>query len=129
MVGRHPFRREAHTRGRGRVGEKAAGRWLVDQGYTILERNAKNRVGEIDVIARDGDTLCFIEIKARASDQYGPAIEAVSAAKQRKLSRIAALYLAENPWDGPCRFDVLAMDLVDERWAFQLVRDAFQASA
>jgi putative endonuclease len=108
------------------VGESAAECWLAEQGFEILERNVLNKAGEIDLIAREGDTLCFVEIKARSSNTFGPAIAAVPPAKQRRIARAAAFYLARNPTDGPCRFDVLGMDLIDENWRFTLVRDAFQ---
>lgn len=121
------FRQQPHTRARGRVGEDDAGRWLVLQGYRIVARNVVTRAGEIDLIAEDGETLCFIEVKARATSTYGPAVAAVTAAKQRRLSRAAALYLARHPADRPCRFDVLGMDLGADGWVYTLVRDAFQA--
>lgn len=120
------FRAQSHTRARGRVGEEAASRWLHQQGYVIVDRNVVTRAGEIDVVARDGATLCFIEIKARASRTYGQAIEAVPRAKQRRVARAAALYLARlGAAAPPCRFDVLAMDLSTAGWRFTLVRDAF----
>ncbi len=121
------FRDQPHTRAQGNLGEDAAVEWLRQQGYRIRERNVSSRVGEIDVIALDGETLCFIEIKARSSRTYGAAVEAVSAAKQRRIARAAALYLARKPYDGPCRFDVLALDLGDQGWRYTLVRDAFMA--
>lgn len=114
------------TRARGREGEEEAVGWLERAGYRILARNLVNHGGEIDVVARDGDTLCFVEIKARLTDAYGPAIEAVDAQKQRRLSRAAALYLvAQDPGDAPCRFDVLGLDWIGGEWRFTLVRDAF----
>ena len=121
-----PFRHQPHTRAQGRVGEDRAIDWLRQQGYRIVERNVTTRSGEIDAVARDGETLCFIEIKARANRAYGPAIEAVTPHKQRKLARAASLYLVLHPTDAPCRFDVLGMDLTDDGWRFTLVRDAFQ---
>lgn len=120
------FRRQTHARGRGRVGEGAAERWLAAEGFEILARNVLNKAGEIDLIAREGEVLCFIEIKARQSKTFGPAVAAVPPAKQRRIARSAALHLAQNPMDCPCRFDVLGMDLIDETWRFTLVRDAFQ---
>ncbi len=123
------FRGQPHTRAQGRLGEDAGVAWLEGQGYRIAERNAVNAAGEIDVVAFDGDTLCFIEIKARSSDAYGAAIESVTVHKQRRLARAAALYLATRPHDGPCRFDVLGMDLGDDGWRYTLVRDAFSAPA
>ncbi len=123
------FNRQPHSRAQGRVGEDAAVEWLRANGYRIVDRNVNNRAGEIDVIATDGEILCFVEIKARSNRAYGPAIESVSSEKQRRIARAAALYLVSHPTDSPCRFDVLAMDLGDEGWRFTLVKDAFMAPA
>ena len=122
---RQAFLEQPHTRAQGRLGEDEGVAWLRHQGYRISERNVVSRAGEIDVIATQGETLCFIEIKARASKTYGAAIEAVTPQKQRKIVRAAALYLARRPHAGPCRFDVLGMDLVEEGWRFTLIQDAF----
>ncbi len=124
---RDPFRYQPHTRARGRVGEERAVEWLCQHGYRILERNVEYKTGEIDVVASHRGTLCFIEVKARSGDGYGPAIEAVTRKKQRRLARAAALYLAQHPTEAPCRFDVLAMDLTQGGWRFTLVEDAFTA--
>jgi len=119
------FELQTHTRGRGKVGEDAAVRWLKGQGYLVLDRNVVTHAGEIDVVARDGEALVFLEIKARGSAAYGPAIAAVGPAKQRRLSRAASLYLAIRRLGGPCRFDVLGLDAVDGGWRYTLIRDAF----
>jgi putative endonuclease len=120
------FGRAPHTHAQGGVGERAAEAWLVRQGYRIVERNLRNHGGEVDLVASEGETLCFVEVKARASDRYGPAIAAVGSAKRRRLARAAALYLVSYPWPGPCRFDVLGLDRrADGDWEFTLVRDAF----
>jgi putative endonuclease len=119
------FHGQPHNRGRGREGEEAAVRWLERQGYVVVDRNVRNRGGEIDVIARDGDTLCFVEIKARGRTDYGPATAAVTPAKQRRLARAAALHLALHGFSGPCRFDVLGLDWTPAGWEYTLVRDAF----
>jgi putative endonuclease len=120
------FRDQPHNRGRGKVGEDDAVRWLEGQGYKVVERNVVNHGGEIDLVAREGDTLCFVEIKARASDAFGPAIAAVDFRKQRRISRAAALYLAvKGPRDTPCRFDVIGLDRIGTGWRYTLVRDAF----
>jgi putative endonuclease len=119
------FELQTHTRGRGRVGEDAAVRWLAGEGYRILERNVVTHAGEIDDVARDGEWLVFLEIKARGSAAYGPAIAAVGPAKQRRLCRAAALYLAIRRLDGACRFDVLGLDAEADGWRYTLVRDAF----
>ncbi len=121
------FRRQPHTRAQGRLGEDAAVAWLESHGYRITARNVAYHAGELDAVARDGDTLCFIEIKARGSHHYGAAIEGVTVKKQRRIARAAALYLAKHPHDGPCRFDVLGLDLGDDGWRYTLVKDAFMA--
>ena len=126
MHRRPDFRDLPHARARGRLGEDEAVRWLSQQGYRVIERNHVNKAGEIDAVAMQGGDLCFVEIKARANAAFGPAIEAVPPAKQRRLGRAAALYLALHPTDRPCRFDVLAMDLDGGTWRFTLVRDAFR---
>lgn len=126
LMPERPFRHQPHTRAQGRSGEDDAVEYLRGLGYQILERNVSNKAGEIDVVATEDSTLCFIEVKARSSRTYGPAIEAVSLHKQRRVARAAALYLAFHRTDSPCRFDVLAMDLVGGGWQFTLVRDAFQ---
>jgi putative endonuclease len=127
------FGDQPHNRARGKVGEDDAVRWLERQGYQVVERNVVNHGGEIDLVARDGDTLCFVEIKARASDLYGPAIAAVDLRKQRRISRAAALYLAvKGHRDTPCRFDVIGLDRPDPGgggWRYTLIRDAFPFTA
>jgi len=124
------FHRQPDRRAQGRVGEEDAVRWLTANGYEILERNVINHAGELDVVAKDGDTLCFLEIKARASDAFGPAIAAVDARKQRRISRAAALYLATQGAAkrldrSPCRFDVLGLDWQGDGWRYTLIKDAF----
>ena len=121
-----PFHEQPHARGRGKAGEDDAVRWLESQGYEIVARNVVNHGGEIDVVAREGGTLCFVEVKARAGDRHGLAVEAVGFSKQRRLSRAAVLYLTARGWHGrPCRFDVLGLDRGDGGWRYTLVRNAF----
>ena len=120
------FQEQPHNRGRGKIGEDDAVSWLERQGYRVVERNVVNHGGEIDVVAYEEGTVCFVEIKARASDAYGLAIEAVDLRKQRRISRAAALYLAmKGPRDAPCRFDVLGLDKAGDGWRYTLIRDAF----
>ena len=126
MNGLDRFDREPHTHGRGRAAEEDGVAWLEGQGYRVLDRNVATRAGEIDAVALDNGTLCFVEIKARSSDRYGPAIGAVTRQQQTRLGRAAALYLVGKPWEGPCRFDVLGLDPSPEGWRYTLVRDAFE---
>ena len=123
------FSDQPHNRAKGRASERDAERWLGARGYRVVDRNVHRKTGEIDLVAFEGDVLCFIEIKARANRSFGRAVESISLGKQKKLARTAAAYLAASPHDGPCRFDVLAMDLENEEWRFTLIRDAFQVPA
>ena len=92
----------------GRLGEDAACAALRRAGLEILARNVRRRTGEIDVVAREGKTIAFVEVKARASLRYGRPAEAVNRAKQEKIARTAAIWLAENGLDdAPARFDVV----------------------
>lgn len=117
-----------HTHARGAAGEEAAEEFLRLSGYRIVARNVRTKVGEIDLVALDGETLCFIEIKARASAEYGRAIAAVGPQKQRRLAKAALLFLAKNRSQRPCRFDVLGLDRGrDGAWSFTLVKNAFDA--
>lgn len=120
------FSEQPHARARGRVGEDDAVRWLAAHGFEIVERNVVNHGGEIDVVAKEGGTLCFIEIKARDGKLYGPAIAAVTPGKQRRLSRAASLYIALRGLHRlPARFDVLGLDREGDAWRYTFIRNAF----
>ena len=95
----------------GRQGEGEAVRYLERNGYRILHRNLRARFGEIDVVARDGAALCFVEIKARSSTRFGFPEESVTALKRRKLLRLASWYLQSRRPSGHShvRFDVLSL--------------------
>jgi len=93
-------------------GENLACAELQRRGYAILERRYRTRLGEIDIIARDGATLVFVEVKARLTDDFGGAAAAVTAWKQRRIARMAMDYLSRRTQaDCPCRFDVVAIDV------------------
>jgi len=112
----------------GRNGEDAAVSYLEANGYRILARNYKTRLGEIDIIACDKDTFAFIEVKARSSDIRGLPSEAVSVTKQRQISKVAILFLKENKsLDKKARFDVVSL-LYTEGAApkIELIKDAFE---
>ncbi len=90
-------------------GENLAARFLRDQGCKIIIRNYRCPVGEIDIVARDGDTLVFVEVKTRASDEPTPE-EQVNSAKRRQLTRVAKTYLGRYGFPPPpARFDVVAV--------------------
>lgn len=86
-------------------------------------------VGEIDLIAREGKVLCFVEVRSVSSQAYGGAAGSVTGAKQRRLIRAAQWYLAGAPPGGPVRFDVVTVDWVTGRAHAALIRNAFDASA
>ncbi len=112
---------------RGRLAQSVAERHLVEAGLRVVARNWKCKVGEIDLVALEGDTLCLIEVKARATAEYGPAIEAVDRRKQRRIAGAANWLLAQTGWDGPVRFDVVGLDREDQAWKITLLRNAFEA--
>lgn len=94
----------------GDAGEHLAAEHLHRQGYTILHRNYRSRSGEIDIIARQGDTLVFAEVKTRRTADFGPPAAAVTRRKQAQISRVAQEYLAkENLFDTAARFDVISI--------------------
>lgn len=94
----------------GKSGEDLAVAELTRRGYAILARRYRTRHGEIDIVARDGDTVVFVEVKARTTREFGMAAEAVTGWKQRRLTAMAVDYLARHRLtDRPCRFDVVAI--------------------
>lgn len=100
----------------GRKGEDIAADWLAANDYTIVARNYRKRFGEVDIIARQGEWLVFIEVKTRSSDRFGSPQDSVTVHKQQQLSRIANDYLACNGLvDLPCRFDVVSVLLSGEQ--------------
>lgn len=103
----------------GRRGERAAARFLKQRGYEILEMNWRCFAGEADIIARIGDTLCFIEVKTRSHLEKGFPAEAVDARKRSKYERIAACYLKHYEFcDIRVRFDVISILVLSEHRAF-----------
>jgi putative endonuclease len=95
----------------GKTGEALAAEELERRGYAILDQRYRTRHGEIDIIARDGDTIVFVEVKVRRTAEKGTAAEAVTPHKQRRLVAMAVDYLARHGLhERPCRFDVVAID-------------------
>ncbi len=95
----------------GSVYEDMAARYLTGQGYEILERNFRDRLGEIDIIARQGGYLIFVEVKYRRDTGSGYPEEAVSRQKQQRIRHTASYYLYRRGYgeDVPCRFDVVSI--------------------
>jgi putative endonuclease len=95
---------------RGVLAENLAAAFLEQQGLKIVARNYRCRFGEIDLVAESGTTLVFVEVRARASAEYGGAAESITAAKRRRLIAAARHYLATRRNRRPCRFDVVLLN-------------------
>ena len=94
----------------GRRGEDLACETLRREGYRVVERRFRTRMGELDIIARDGDTMVFVEVKARSGGSFGTPFESVTWRKRRRLCGMAAEYLRAHRLEGaPCRFDVVGV--------------------
>lgn len=126
---RHSRRRRLWTAdlANGRRGEDLAHRFLRRQGFTIVARNYRLASGdaEADLIAREGDNLVIVEVKARASEEYGPPERAIGEDKRRHLMRVAREYArkTDTPWDR-IRFDVVTV-LFSDPPKLELFRAAF----
>lgn len=100
----------------GILGENLACAALKQRGYAIVATRYRTRVGEIDIVARDGATTVFVEVKSRAGQEFGGAAAAVTAWKQRKVALMAMDYMVRHRLeDTPCRFDVVTVDVADGR--------------
>ena len=99
--------------GRGAAAEALAAEFLQARGLTIIERNYRCRGGEIDLIASDGDTLIFVEVRLRSDATFGGAAESITTAKKRRLAFAAAHYLSRLNREPPCRFDAILLTALD----------------
>ncbi len=113
----------------GDAAEDAATAHLTAHGLRIVARNVRYPDGELDIVAVDGDTLVFVEVRLRTSDSHGGAFASVDAAKRRRVARAAQHFLAARARSGerdlpPCRFDVVA---ADEKRVIAWVKNAFNA--
>jgi len=98
--------------GRGQAAESQACDYLRERGLSLLERNFRCKLGELDLIMQDGETLVFVEVKYRSRTDYGQGSEAVDRGKQTRLVRAAQVYLQQHPEliHAPMRFDVVSID-------------------
>lgn len=114
----------------GKRGEDLACEELVRRGYAILERRFRTRFGEIDIVARDGDIIAFVEVKARSNGRFGTPLESITWQKQQRLGRMAAQYLSWKRLDGVgCRFDIVAITESSTATRVEVVRAAFELTA
>ena len=114
---------------RGERAERIACAYLSAQGYELIERNVRFPVGEIDIVAREGDALCFVEVRSTTSQAWGGALASITSPKQRRLIRAARWYLQSCRLSYlDIRFDVVAIDWREEAApVVELIRGAFTA--
>ena len=111
----------------GILGEQLALKEIERLGYKCIARNYRCPLGEVDLIAKDGDCLVFIEIKTRSRKSIGYAKEAITGRKKRQLSKVALAYMkSNNCCDVKSRFDVVAINLKDDHEEIEVIQNAFE---
>lgn len=112
----------------GAKGEELAARFLEAKGFKIVERNYRARQGEIDLVAREGKTLVFVEVKLDRTGKFGQPESWVDNKKRRQVVRTALRYLQEhNLGNVDCRFDVVAISITQQKMTIEHIPDAFWA--
>jgi putative endonuclease len=112
----------------GKIGEDLACHELERRGYAILARRYRRRGGELDIIARDGETTVFVEVKAREGREFGDAAEAIGYGKRRHMIGVALDYMARHHLaNRPCRFDVVSILLKNGEPVIEIYQNAFDA--
>ena len=110
----------------GSVGEEEARLYLQTQGMKFVARNFGCRWGELDLVMKDGETLVIVEVRMRASAEYGLATETVNHKKQVKIIKATKFYLQQSGWWGDVRFDVVAViPEGHKKWQIEHIKDAF----
>lgn len=113
------------ARATGSKAEERAAAYLLKKGYRILRRNYRSKTAEIDIIAKDGPTIVFVEVKSRTSTAFGSPVEAVDAKKQKKMKQAALQFLCGGENEAaPARFDVIA---ISPGGALEHITDAFDS--
>ncbi len=107
----------------GGAAEEAAARFLEGNGLAIVARNYRTRMGEIDLVARDGATLVFVEVRMRSCDRFGGGAESIGWRKRSRIEAAARQYLSRLRREPPCRFDVITLDGGTPVW----IKGAFEA--
>lgn len=111
----------------GADGERAAEKYLRRQRYAIVQRNYRCRAGEVDLVALDGSTIVFVEVKTRTQPGFGSPLEAVDPRKQRQIQRVAQYYLSRNRLqDRDARFDVVGVWWDGDAVRCELIKNAFE---
>lgn len=128
MPSRPRQRRRTSTTQTGQAGEDAAARYLEQQGWRILERNCRLPGGEIDIIAKDGGCLVFVEVKTRRGSRFGSPFEAVDSRKRQRLTEAALAYMSRHNVSMAARFDVAAVFPEHDSFRVELLRNAFDCA-
>ncbi len=114
----------------GASGEETAVKILKKHGYKIIERNYRTRQGEIDIIAKDGEYICFVEVKLRKSDDFGTPGDFIDERKQKKIIKTAQYYAVKKGiYDSPMRFDAVLINAdfgVSKKYKAEVIKDAFR---
>lgn len=110
----------------GKRGEDLAVALCRKRGLIIIERNFRTPFGEIDIIAKDGNTFVFIEVKARTGDSYGAPFEAVTSGKRTKITKVAMSYMKRFKKEVPARFDVISISMKSGIPDLEYIQDAFE---
>lgn len=109
---------------KGRLGEELAAKFLQKQGYKIIERNFHSRVGEIDIIAKDSNTLVFVEVKTRSSKKFGEPVEAVTGQKLKSIEKTCQYYKLLHPeLPDVLRIDVVSVDISNKNPEIELIKN------
>ena len=124
MNGPPQARPRTRAQAMGAEAEERAARYLAERGLAIVAKNYRTRFGEIDLVAREGETLVFVEVRMRSGDAFGGAASSITAGKCRRIESAARHYLAGMHSEPPCRFDVVTLDGKETTW----LRAAFEAS-
>jgi putative endonuclease len=111
----------------GKESEIQAMKYLKKRGYRILQQNYRNRLGEIDIIAKEKNVIAFIEVKAKRSNFYGHPKYAVTPKKQKKISMVALSYLKQtHQMQSSARFDVVTVQFRHQNYEIELIKNAFE---
>lgn len=111
----------------GKFGEAVTEEYLIKSGYEILDKNFRCKTGEIDIIAKNSNYVCFVEVKTRKNNLYGMPCEAVNYIKQHKICKTAEMYILKNKlFESSFRFDVIEVLLSGEKYSINHIENAFQ---
>lgn len=111
---------------KGKLFEDLAVEYLVKKGYKVVERNFHCSFGEIDIIAKKDEVLCFIEVKARSSKNFGSSLESITVYKQKKIMKVAEFYMMKNKiYDKPLRFEAIGVDISNDPPLIEHIENIF----